>query len=146
MMNRETGGKSGIKPGRNPARLRLRLMFDDLDTGKAGEDGKAAPYKAMLGPGKADLLEKIGETGSIAAAGRAMGMSYKRAWMLVETMNAIFAEPLVTSSRGGSAGGGAELTEAGNQVLSLYRSLEKRTLEAGNSEIEAICALLKKQD
>ena len=148
MTNREAGGKSSTEPGHTPARLRLRLMFDDLDAGKADEAGKSAPYKAMpykamLGPGKADLLERIGETGSIAAAGRAMGMSYKRAWMLVETMNSIFAEPLVASSRGGSAGGGAELTEAGRRVLSLYRSLEKRTLEAGGTEIEAICALLK---
>ena len=145
MTKHDAGGKSSANPGRIPARLRLRLMFDDVEAGKADEDGKAAPYKAMLGPGKADLLERIGETGSIAAAGRAMGMSYKRAWMLVETMNSIFAEPLVASSRGGSAGGGAELTEAGRRVLSLYRSLEKRTLEAGGDEIEAICALLKQQ-
>ena len=148
MTKHDAGGKSRANPGRIPARLRLRLMFDDVEAGKAEENGKAAPYKAMpykamLGPGKADLLERIGETGSIAAAGRAMGMSYKRAWMLVETMNSIFAEPLVASSRGGSAGGGAELTEAGRRVLSLYRSLEKRTLEAGGTEIEAICALLK---
>ena len=150
MTKHDAGGKSRANPGRIPARLRLRLMFDDVEAGKADEAGKAAPYKAMpykamLGPGKADLLERIGETGSIAAAGRAMGMSYKRAWLLVETMNSIFAEPLVASSRGGSAGGGAELTEAGKRVLSLYRSLEKRTVEAGSDEIEAICALLKQR-
>ena len=141
MTNLKNHGESGTNTARSQPRLRLRLMFDDLH----GGDRKAAPYKAMLGPGKADLLEKIGETGSIAAAGRAMGMSYKRAWLLVETMNAIFAEPLVASSRGGSAGGGAELTQTGRKVLSLYRALENRTLEAGNAEIEAICALLKEE-
>ena len=143
MVNRAVSGKSDAKTGQSGARLRLRLMFDDLEGGNADESRKTAAYKAMLGPGKADLLERIGETGSIAGAGRAMGMSYQRAWMLVETMNTIFAEPLVESSRGGSAGGGAELTQAGRKVLSLYRALEQRTLEAGNAEVEAICALLK---
>ena len=66
-----------------------------------------------LGPGKADILEGIAVTGSIAAAGRRMRMSYKRAWSLVEALNATFAEPLVTSSRGGEKGGGAALTPAG---------------------------------
>ena len=71
-------------------RLRLRILFDG----------------AMLGPGKAELLEHIRETGSIAAAGRRMDMSYKRAWSLVEEMNASFRDPLVTSTRGGPGGGG----------------------------------------
>lgn len=108
-------------------RIRLRLIFGS---------------NAMLGPGKADLLELIGETGSIAAAGRQMGMSYKRAWMLVETMNGIFREPLVESARGGARGGGARLTETGERVLELYRQLEKRTAEAGSEEIAALHRLL----
>lgn len=108
-------------------RIRLRLIFGS---------------NAMLGPGKADLLELIGQTGSIAAAGRQMGMSYKRAWMLVETMNGIFREPLVESARGGARGGGARLTETGERVLQLYRQLEKRTAEAGSEEIEALHGLL----
>lgn len=66
---------------------------------------------ARLGPGKADLLERIRETGSIAAAARSMSMSYKRAWMLVEEMNNAFRDPLVDSTRGGVKGGGARLTE-----------------------------------
>lgn len=82
---------------------------------------------ARLGPGKADLLEGIAGTGSIAAAGRQMGMSYKRAWLLVETMNGMFAGPLVVSSKGGRAGGGAELTELGRQVLARYRRIEAAT-------------------
>ena len=82
---------AGPSPAAVPVpRLRLRLVY---------------PGGAMLGPGKADLLEGIRETGSIAAAGRRMGMSYKRAWSLVETMNAMFAAPLVETSRGGAAGG-----------------------------------------
>lgn len=112
-------------------RLRLRLVF--------GEG-------AMLGPGKAELLELIAETGSISQAGRRMGMSYKRAWMLVETLNSIFAGPLVESSRGGASGGGATLTPAGHAVLRHYRDLEAHAARAGNEEIEAIRAMLKRPD
>lgn len=76
-----------------------------------------------MGPGKAQLLELIRDTGSIASAGRRMGMSYKRAWSLVATMNRYFREPLVAVSRGGSDHGGATLTELGAQVLAAYRRL-----------------------
>lgn len=96
-----------------------------------------------MGPGKADLLERIADTGSISAAGRAMGMSYKRAWQLVEVMNAIFARPLVTSSRGGAAGGGAVLTDDGQRVLLLYRQLETRVAEAGADELAELTTLLR---
>ena len=96
-----------------------------------------------MGPGKADLLELIRTTGSIAAAGRAMSMSYKRAWMLVEEMNAAFREPLVESSRGGQRGGGAWLTDAGSRVLAHYRQLEGIEFKAGASEIAAIRAMLR---
>lgn len=108
-------------------RLRLRLVFGD---------------DAMLGPGKIDLLELIEKTGSISAAGRAMKMSYKRAWMLVEEMNAAFNAPLVDSTRGGSKGGGARLTETGQTVLQRYRALERCAADAGQAEIAAIGALL----
>ena len=74
----------------------------------------------MLGPGKADLLELIAETGSIAAAGRRLGMSYKRAWSLVETLNAMFRDPLVESSRGGATFGGARLTENG-RIIAMHQ-------------------------
>jgi len=76
-----------------------------------------------IGPGKAELLTRIRDTGSIAAAGREMGMSYKRAWLLVSTMNDCFTTPLVEASRGGSGHGGAELTDAGKAVLAAYRRL-----------------------
>lgn len=109
-------------------RLRIRLQF---------EEG------SRLGPGKADLLETIGKTGSISAAGREMKMSYTRAWALVEQMNESFAEPLVASARGGAKGGGAQLTEAGQQVLAAFRALETAAQEAGSAQIAAITALRK---
>ncbi|MFP1631878.1 winged helix-turn-helix domain-containing protein [Zhengella sp. ZM62] len=108
-------------------RLRLRILFGD---------------DAMLGPGKADLLERIRDTGSIAAAGRAMGMSYKRAWSLVEAMNGFFRDPLVESSRGGTSGGGASLTAAGEQVLALYRAIEDETAAANAGRIATLQAML----
>ena len=94
--------------------------------------------RGMLGPGKAELLELIRETGSIAAAGRRLGMSYKRAWTLVETMNSMFAEPLVRSSRGGVSQGGAELTPTGAHVLDLYRAFVAKARSAGAKEIAAL--------
>lgn len=127
----DDGGMSARDPhptGPKDPKLRLRILF--------GPD-------AMMGPGKADLLERIADTGSISAAGRAMGMSYKRAWQLVEVMNAIFAQPLVTSSRGGAAGGGAVLTAEGQRVLSLYRRLEVRVAEAGTEELAELTTLLR---
>lgn len=95
----------------------------------------------MIGPGKADLLEGIRDTGSIAAAGRRMGMSYKRAWMLVGTMNAGFGAPLVESSRGGRSHGCARLTAIGAGVLTHFRALESRAAEAAAPEVAAIAAL-----
>ncbi len=108
--------------------LRIRIVFGD---------------DAMLGPGKADLLERIGETGSIAAAGRSMAMSYKRAWMLVEEMNAAFRDPLVESTRGGPRGGGARLTDAGEVVLAHYRRLEEIMAEAGAARIGQLRGMLR---
>lgn len=105
------------------ASLRIRIVF-----GTAG----------MLGPGKADLLEGILRTGSIAAAGRDMGMSYKRAWELVGTLNAMFARPLVERSRGGTGGGGAVLTTEGQQVLDLFRSFEQQAAHAGAAQLDEL--------
>ena len=78
-----------------------------------------------MGPGKAALLEAIIAEGSISGAGRAMGMSYRRAWLLVDAMNRCWREPLVATSPGGAAKGGARLTLAGSQVLALYRGLQE---------------------
>ena len=79
-----------------------------------------------MGPGKADLLDAIHASGSISAAGRAMGMSYRRAWMLVDVMNRCWQEPLVQTSPGSSHGGGAKLTVMGAAVLAHYRGLQAR--------------------
>ncbi|MGE0233706.1 MAG: winged helix-turn-helix domain-containing protein [Flavobacteriaceae bacterium] len=95
-----------------------------------------------FGPGKADLLEGIAQTGSIAAAGRRMGMSYKRAWGLVEVLNSYFREPLVESSRGGSRGGGAALTETGRRVLELYRGMEERAVASSRSQVNELRSML----
>ena len=96
-----------------------------------------------IGPGKADILEGIRETGSIAAAGRRLGMSYKRAWLLVETMNACFKSPLVEASRGGRARGGATLTPEGERVLDCYRRMEALTGRAIAKELATLRSLLR---
>jgi molybdate transport system regulatory protein len=83
-----------------------------------------------LGPGKAELLEGILETGSISAAGRRMRMSYKRAWQLVGELNALFDAPLVEASTGGSGGGGAALTSRGRDVLARYRRMHRACVAA----------------
>jgi len=75
-----------------------------------------------LGPGKADLMEAIAREGSISAAARALGLSYRRAWLMVDAMNRLFAEPPVVTARGGS--GGAKLTPAGRALLADYRALQ----------------------
>ncbi|PKO63227.1 MAG: LysR family transcriptional regulator [Betaproteobacteria bacterium HGW-Betaproteobacteria-17] len=88
-----------------------------------------------LGPGKVQLLEAIRDTGSIAAAGRSMNMSYKRAWHLVDTMNRCFKSPLVEASKGGAHGGGAALTPLALEVIALYRRLEIRARKAAAPEM-----------
>ena len=93
-----------------------------------------------LGPGKVQLLEAIGETGSISAAGRSMKMSYRRAWLLVDEPNRIFRSPLVEAQPGGAKGGGAHLTALGREIVANYRTIEAKTLEAGAVEIAALRA------
>jgi molybdate transport system regulatory protein len=89
--------------------------------------------RVALGPGKADLLEAIRETGSIAAAGRRMGMSYQRAHDLVSALNADFRAPLVDAMAGGARGGGARLSALGEAVLAAYREVERQA-EAATAE------------
>ncbi|HTL56120.1 MAG TPA: hypothetical protein VL361_10605 [Candidatus Limnocylindrales bacterium] len=86
--------------------------------------------EVALGPGKADLLAWIAKTSSIREAADHMGMSYMRAWTLVQTMNACFRQPLVNACRGGKNHGGAVLTDTGRAVLDLYRELEAQSLRA----------------
>jgi molybdate transport system regulatory protein len=96
----------------------------------------------LFGPGRADLLELIQDHGSIAAAGRQMGMSYKRAWALVDSMNTTFAAPLVEAAKGGAGGGGAKLTPLGIELLSAYRTLEQRCVEASAGPLARFRAAL----
>ncbi|PTQ10288.1 ModE family transcriptional regulator [Sphingomonas oleivorans] len=96
-----------------------------------------------IGPGKAALLEAIAEHGSISAAGRVLGMSYRRTWLLVDVMNRCWAEPLVEAAAGGSKGGGAALTETGRRVLESYRAIEQRIAAAAECpELDALKAML----
>ena len=95
-----------------------------------------------LGPGKVDLLEAIAQTGSISAAARAMGMSYRRAWLLVDTMNRCFHEDLVTASTGGRGGGGATVTRLGRDVLRRYRQMEAKAEASLSEEVAAFAELL----
>lgn len=109
-------------------RLRLRLR---LHRGRS----------VMVGPGKADLLAAVAATGSITAAGRTMGMSYKRAWLLVDTMNRCFREPLVAAAKGGAGGGNARLTPAGERVLALYRRIEAHAATACADDMRELAGL-----
>jgi molybdate transport system regulatory protein len=95
-----------------------------------------------IGPGKADLLEAIAASGSIAAAGRAMGMSYKRAWQLIDELNRSFAAALVITSKGGQKGGGAALTPMGEGVLAAYRSIEGKAQKVLAPELKALSRLM----
>ena len=79
-----------------------------------------------MGPGKAELIERIAESGSISAAARAMGMSYRRAWQLVEALNDACREPVVITAVGGKRGGGAEVTPFGRRLVRLFRAMEDK--------------------
>ncbi|HEY5090298.1 MAG TPA: LysR family transcriptional regulator [Polyangia bacterium] len=116
---------------RHPDRLGLHLRVVLGDT-------------VAIGPGKAELLAAIAETGSIAAAGRRMGMSYKRAWSLAEEMNAMFAAPLVEAAKGGPGGGGAALTPLGARVLGAYRRLQDAASVAGENDLAELQASLRR--
>lgn len=93
------------------------------------------PGATKLGPGKIDLLDAVGRTGSISAAGRELGMSYRRAWLLVDAVNRLFKEPVVVASAGGAAGGGAQLTPGGRALVAAYRRIEARSLAAIREEL-----------
>jgi molybdate transport system regulatory protein len=95
-----------------------------------------------MGPGKADLLDAIEIEGSISRAAKRMGMSYRRAWVLVETMNQCFRAPLVEATRGGTRGGGAQLTELGRDALARYRAMEAKASACVAPELAAFKTLL----
>jgi molybdate transport system regulatory protein len=101
-------------------RLTLRLDFDDA---------------RRLGPGKVGLLEAIEATGSITGAARAMGMSYRRAWLLLEATNGMFRTPVVETAHGGTRGGGARVTAFGQEVVARYRAVEGALREAASADV-----------
>jgi molybdate transport system regulatory protein len=120
-----------MKPGNRTVGARLRIVLEP---------------DVAIGPGKADLLEGIAATGSISAAGRRMGMSYRRAWLLVATMNRCFREPLVETATGGAGGGGARLSSLGHEVLARYRHMEELAGAAIEPEMTALRASLAASD
>jgi len=114
------------QPG-SGTRLSIRL---DLDRG------------ARIGPGKVAVLEAIAQTGSISAAGRALRISYRRTWQLVEDLNASLGAPVVTTAAGGSGGGGASLTELGQAVVTRYRAIEAACAAAAHADLTALQAVV----
>jgi molybdate transport system regulatory protein len=105
------------------AQFRLRIKY--------GEE-------IAIGPGKIAILEAIAETGSISAAGRKLGMSYRRAWLLVDQMNQYFKDPVVHAATGGSQGGGTALTPTGTEVIKLYRTIEQQSQTHSASLLAAL--------
>lgn len=95
-----------------------------------------------VGPGKIRLLELIGETGSISAAGRAMGMSYRQAWLLIDSLNSTFREPATATLSGGAKGGGADLTPFGKTLIRIYRDIEAAAERTVADELAALATFL----
>ena len=116
---------AGEVSGSTLARLSIRI---DLDGG------------CRIGPGKVRLLELIEATGSISAAGRAMAMSYRRAWLLIESLNTSFREPVVAAQSGGRHGGGARLTAFGRDLVVRYRAIEREAAAGADRHLRAIAA------
>ena len=98
-----------------------------------------------MGPGKADLLEAIAAEGSIAGAGRVLGMSYRRSWLLVDAMNRCWRDRLVETVAGGGRGRGARLTPFGEEVLSRYRALEAKLTQAVEPDVATLAALMRSE-
>ena len=123
--------QKGITSGESILHPRFRILR-----------GKAIAF----GPGKADLLEAIQQTGSITKASGQLDMSYMRAWTLIRTMNRCFHEPLVVAMRGGMrGGGGAALTKTGSQVLALYRRMESKGLRIVQPDWQKLQKLMKRK-
>ena len=112
------------------AKARIRILF-----------GSAF----AIGPGKADLLEAIAKTGSISAAARSMKMSYRRAWLLIDTMNRCFRKPVVDTATGGKGGGGAQITNFGKTVLRAYRAMEAGAAAVIARRMKRLSGLLRRR-
>jgi molybdate transport system regulatory protein len=97
---------------------------------------------SVLGPGKVDLLERIDRCGSISAAAREMEMSYRQAWMLIDTLNQAFGRPVIETTAGGRSGGGARLTSRGKRIVAGYRALQAKVAKSTRNDVEAIVSLM----
>lgn len=129
MVKRKTSSAAPASPA---PRVQLRLRVTVGDT-------------IAVGPGKVALLEAIRDTGSISAAAKALGMSYRRAWVLLKDLNDAMSSPAVASAQGGEQGGGSTLTPEGEAVIRLYRAIELKTMRTNAPQIEALLALLDTQ-
>lgn len=109
------------------ARFRMRITAGDA---------------IAIGPGKISLLEAISATGSISAAAKSLGMSYRRAWMLLDEMNRAMREPVIDSARGGALHGGSQITDVGRQLIELYRRIEEKAAASCADEIKRLLALV----
>jgi molybdate transport system regulatory protein len=98
-----------------------------------------------IGPGKVALLEAVHATGSISAAARSLGMSYRRAWLLIEDLNNGLLKPVVTTESGGRHGGGASLTAVGERVIALYRQIEAQASSSASSQFHALGILARRE-
>jgi molybdate transport system regulatory protein len=122
---KSSSGKEGRKS--TPSKPQIRIMF----------------RKAIaMGPGKADLLKAIDASGSISAAARSLGMSYRRAWLLVDTMNQSFKSPVVETLTGGQKGGGARVTETGHEVLQRYLDMEAKAAASVKKDLNEFTRLM----
>lgn len=101
------------------------------------------PSGSALGPGMAQLLQRISELGSIRRAAASMGMSYRKGWLLIQEMQKTFDSPVVTAETGGVAGGGTQLTELGTSLLKIYRNVESRAADAAKADLDTLSALIR---
>ena len=125
MATAKSSGKEARKSA--PSKPQIRIMF----------------RKAIaMGPGKADLLKAIDASGSISAAARSLGMSYRRAWLLVDTMNQSFKSPVVETLTGGQKGGGARVTDTGHEVLRRYLDMEAKAAASVKKDLAEFMRLM----
>lgn len=114
---------------RRAPELRFRIRVTDAGT-------------IAVGPGKVALLEAIDKTGSITAAAKSLDMSYRRAWLLLDELNRSLRQPAVQSAKGGAAGGGSVLTDAGRDLITVYRTIESKAAVACRAEIRKLMSML----
>ena len=98
-----------------------------------------------IGPGKIRLLEAIRKTGSISEAGRSLGMSYRRAWLLIDDLNDLFREPVVAAKQGGARGGGTSLTPFGLELIEHYRAIERQATKTSTAALRELKAALRRK-